>query len=127
MLAQTAIILFQTQKKSEKTQQFAKPAYSITVRYNLHHKNIPSRCQLNDLMQKHKQLSSLAIMMNPIFENDFFNPMEENVGTSPPGTFINLDFFGITETNVIYVESVQDNNFLLAKSCLESSDIVFNY
>ena len=127
MLGQTAIIFFQTQKKKEQTQQFAKAAYSIIARYNLLNKNISCKGQLYDLMKRLKKISSLTILKNPIFENDFFSPMEENIGTSSPGTFINLNSFEITENDVIYVENVQDGNFVLAKNYLENSDIVIYY
>lgn len=124
MLGQIALVFFQRRKNKEETKDFAKAAYSLVVRYNLLTKYISNIGPLQDMMKRYKEFSAIPILKNPIFENDIFSPREENIGTVPPETFINLKSFDVTENDVIYVENFQDDNFIIAKNLLENADIV---
>ena len=64
------------------------------------------------------------VLANLIFEKDFFNPMEENIGNEKPGHYLNLRDFEINEEKVYFIDDLKHENFELSRKVLENSEIV---
>lgn len=124
MLGQVAQIFSQYKGNKEEIEKFNDAAFSFIIRYDLLNKNIANKNQLKNSMKKKQNYS---LLINPIFEKDLFNPMEENIGVSPLGSFINLKDFGILENNVFFIDDHKQSTFLFAKESLETSDIVIKF
>lgn len=73
---------------------------------------------------KNSTSNSPAPIKNPLFQNDLFGPMEENIRTAPTGTFVSMKDFGVLEKDVFFVDNTKDSNFTMAKNTLENSEIV---
>jgi len=121
MLGKLAEDFFRKADEEEKKKLFADAAWSLIVRHDLMNRPIFNKEQLKNYM---KQIQNYTIMTNPIFENDSFNPMEENLGEVPPGSFINMKDFGLAEKDVLFIDTVDEDKFIFAIDSLEHSDIV---
>lgn len=96
-------------------------AWSIIKRYNLLEKGMIKKKETLEFFEKHQLFEVLG---NPIFVNDSFNPVEENLGIVKKGHYINLRDFGLKEENVHYIDNVKNDKFIFAKNELESSELV---
>ena len=57
------------------------------------------------MLEKDKIISFplIPLILNPLYQNDNFGPLEENIALSPPKSFLNLSDFGILETDVFFI------------------------
>ena len=123
MLGEVALAFFNFKGPYEKRKEFSEAANSLIARYDLLNKKIPCKNQLRSFM-KSSTSSSVVPIKNPLFQNDLFGPMEENIRTAPTGTFVSMKEFGVSEKDVFFVDNTKDSNFTMAKNTLENSEIV---
>lgn len=96
-------------------------AWSIAQRHDLLKKGLVKKKEPLEYFESHPDTVVLA---NKIYQNDSFNPVEENVGSAKNGHYINLRDFGVNEENVVYVDSLEGKEFERAKSELGSSKMI---
>ena len=123
MLGEVALAFFQFKGPYEKRKEFSEAANSLIARYDLLNKKTPCKNQLRSFMKNSTSNSPVPIK-NPLFQNDLFGPMEENIRTAQTGTFVSMKDFGVLEKDVFFVDNIKDSNFTMAKNILENSEIV---
>lgn len=96
-------------------------AWSLIQKYNLLQKGMVTKKEALEFFEKNQ---SFPILMNPIWEKDSFNPIEENIGSEKPGHYINLRDFGLNQENVFYIDDIESKEYQMAKFELENSQIV---
>ena len=96
-------------------------AWSIAKRHDLLNTGLIKKKEPLEYFETH---TDLEVLPNKIFENDSFNPIEENIGAENKGHFINLRDFGVKEENVFYIDSLESKEFQKAKVELEGSKFV---
>lgn len=118
LLAQLALVFFRAKK------EFRNFAIYIVEKYDILNKNVTIKEELQKIMLKKEKTINSAIIFNPLYQNDSFGPLEENVALSPPKFFLNLSDFGYLENNVFFISKSEDSNFVFAKESIENSDLV---
>jgi len=79
-------------------------AFSIAKRHN-----ITKTLKNEELVLLFEQMESekFEIIANELFESDSFNPTEENLASFKKGSFLNLLDFGITQKEIIFIDSME--------------------
>lgn len=97
-------------------------AWSILHRNDLMKNELFNLKEIQTFLKKNSNYK-FQMIPNPIFEKDAFDPLEENLGNTPKGTHLNLRDFGVCETDVIFVDQLNDK-FYQAKNSLQNASIV---